>query len=438
MNRDKYTSSNARQSDPDGLVFPDSRDLECQVLADLIANADMAVTIRGIVNGEMFTNQGLQRAWSTINGMIDQGTTVDVATVGSRIDRETIISILGKNPGLQLATVDHCRALAEMATRRVVFSRCYEMMVLAGNSGTPFSDLVARPGRLVDELAGLTGEAGTQTVVDVLNDYADELQDRANGTISRIPTGFPLLDSAILGGWSAGNLIVLAARPSVGKSALMLQMALSATRAGFPATVYSLEMPNRDLGQRLVLSTGEVTQDDLTTDRNVRILDWTKVERANHHFDNLPLQFNTRLRTLDEICNDVTLQHQRGRCSVAFIDHLHIISGGDARATSYQAITERTRRFKLLAMDCGIPVVLLCQLNRMSEMDNRPPELRDLRDSGSIEQDADIVLMLSRHDNTLTDPDVDLWIRKNRNGRAGICVGLTGDVRRGFNAFSQR
>ena len=193
------------------------------------------------------------------------------------------------------------------------------------------------------------------------------------------------------------------------------------------------------MGQRLVLSTGDVRQYEIGTDHAVQSLDWNKLERANGRFDNLPLWFNTRLRTMDEICNDIMLQHQRGRCKVAFVDHLHIIAGADNRQSSYQAITERTRRFKLLAMDLGIPIVVLCQLNRMSDNETRPPELRDLRDSGSIEQDADIVLMLARHDgNNLTDPNVDMWIRKNRNGKTGNYVGLTGDTTRGFTTFYQR
>jgi replicative DNA helicase len=90
-------------------------------------------------------------------------------------------------------------------------------------------------------------------------------------------------------------------------------------------------------------------------------------------------------------------------------------------------------------MDLGIPVVVLCQLNRMSDNEIRPPELRDLRDSGSIEQDADIVLMLARHNgNGLMDPNVDMWIRKNRNGVTGNYVGLKGDINRGFTVFYQR
>ena len=89
-------------------------------------------------------------------------------------------------------------------------------------------------------------------------------------------------------------------------------------------------------------------------------------------------------------------------------------------------------------MECGIPIVLLCQLNRMSEMENRPPDFRDLRDSGSIEQDADIVLMLARHTNVKSDPNVDMWVRKNRQGKTDLCIGLTGDVTRGFTVFYGR
>ena len=424
----------------DGVEVPDTRRLECQVLADLISNPDMIGTVRGYIDRSMFTNDRFQRVWDILNDMATDGSTIDVATVGAKVGRETLMELMGATPALTMGTLDHCRALSEMSTRRFVFLRAYEIMTRAGNPGSDMAGLLSMPGDLVADLSGrVRAGATTRNVVDILNDFADELQDQANGNVSRVPTGFPNLDINILGGWTGGNLIIMSARPSVGKSAIMLQMAVEASRAGFPATVYSLEMPTRDLGQRLVLSTGDVRQYEIATDHAVQSLDWNKLERANGRFDNLPLWFNTRLRTMDEICNDIMLQHQRGRCKVAFVDHLHIIAGADTRQTSYQAITERTRRFKLLAMDLGIPIVVLCQLNRMSDNETRPPELRDLRDSGSIEQDADIVLMLARHDgNNLTDPNVDMWIRKNRNGKTGNYVGLTGDTTRGFTTFYQR
>ena len=435
-------TSTIKTADPDGFKMPDSSTLELQLLSDLIDNPDLIPTVRTSVTKGMFTTPGTQRAWTVLNEMVDAGTTIDLTTVQTRIDRDTVISIVRHSPSTQTGTMDHCRALMEMSTRRLVWARAYEMLCRAGDTGTEMSSLLMMPGDLVSELAGRSRiGAETRSITDVLNSYADELQDRARGKVRKIPTGIPRLDYAIMGGWSNGNLIVVSARPSVGKSAVMLQMALSASRAGFPATIYSLEMPDEDLGQRMVLSTGYVRPRDVANDYAVQALDWDQVERANSAFDNdkETLWVNTSLRSLDEICNDIVLQHQLGRCSIAFIDHLHIISGGDSSRSMYQAVTERTRRFKSLAMSLGIPIVLLCQLNRMSDTDNRPPELRDLRDSGSIEQDADIVLMLDRHTKAKTDPQVDVWVRKNRNG--GIPyepIALLGDFSRGFTVFTDR
>lgn len=433
------SSQNYIDIDNNSFRIPETRSLECQVLADLVSNPDMIPTARGIVTRDMFSNEDLQRTWDILNDMSNKGATIDLTTISARIDKTTLMDIIRPSSGLISETMDHCRALVEMSTRRLVFSRCYNIMTRAGNPGTDYSELLSMPGDLVAELSGRvrTG-ASTQTVGDVLNDWADDVQERATGTLTRVPTGVPGLDEVVFGGWNGGNLIVMSARPSVGKSAMMLQMAVKAGRSGFPATVYSLEMPNTEIGQRLSCSTGEIKQWDIRDDEAVKHLDWGKVERAISQFDNVPLYFNTRLKTMDEICNDITLQHQRGRCSVAFIDHLHIIAGTNNRLNSYQQISERTRRFKLLAMECGIPIILLCQLNRLSESEHRPPDLRDLRDSGSIEQDADIVLMLCRHTNDRSDPEIDMWVRKNRQGRADVRIELTGDVQRGFTVFHSR
>lgn len=412
-----------------GLRTPDSCNLERQVLADLIANPGIIPTARGIVNRAAFSVEAYRRAWNTINEMVDQGITVDLSTVSARIDPDTRNELMRPTPGLEIETMDHCRALSEMFTRRSLFLRCYEIMTRASNPGTDFAELLSMPGNLVDDLTTTTrAGAATQCVGDVLNDLADTIEaDQVNqdtGKRSRIPTGIPMLDKMTYNGFGAGDLIVLAARPSVGKTAVMLQMALAASRAGFPVMVYSLEMTNRQLGQRLVFSTGYVTPGQLANNA----VQWPDLERANGVFDGLPLYFNDKCKTLDEICNDIMLNHQRGRCAIAFIDHLHRIRNTDHRQSMYMAITERSAQFKDLAMECGIPVVLLSQLNRMSESENRPPDLPDLRDSGSIEQDSDIVLMLERATHTRSDPNVNMWVRKNKQGEAGeICIRLRGN-----------
>ena len=411
---------------PDGLIAPESWNLECQVLADLIVNPDIIPTARGIVNRSVFSVEAFQRAWDTINDMTDQGITVDLATVSARVDRDTLNSLLGRSPSLTNETMDHCQALAEISTRRLLFTRAYEIMARASNPGTDFAELLSMPGNLVADLTATTrAGASTQTVEDVLNEFATAVDadqvNQATGKRSRVPTGFPMLDKLTYDGFGKGNLIVLSARPSVGKSAIMLQMALASSRAGFQTTIYSLEMTPREYGQRLTISTGLVTPGQLAN----HTVNWDNMERAIGQFDGLPLRLNCKCKTMDEICNDILLNHQRGRCSIAFIDHLHRIKPTDNRQTPYQAVTEMTGRFKSLAMECDIPVVLLAQLNRMSETENRPPDLRDLRDSGSIEQDADIVLMLERA--TRSDPNMNMWVRKNRQGEAGnICIRLRG------------
>ena len=427
-----------KQPTPEGLRIPESMGLERQVLADLIANPDIIPTARGILNRSLFSVEAYCRVWDILNDMTDQGATVDLATISSKVTRETLNDLLGPTPAGIVGTEDHCRALVEVATRRLIFFRAYDIMTRAENPGTDYSELLSMPGNLVADLTATTrAGAGTQGVADVLNELAESIQaDQVNGATgkrSRVPTGIPMLDKLTYNGFLGGNLVVLSARPSVGKTAIMLQMALSASRAGFPTTVYSLEMTNRELAQRLVFSTGYVTPGQLANNT----VNWTNLERANGEFDGLPLRFNDKCQTLDEICNDIKLNQARGRCSIAFIDHLHRIRATDPRQSSYQAVTERTGRFKSLAMECGIPVVVLAQLNRMSETEKRPPDLPDLRDSGSIEQDGDIVLMLERANGSRSDPDVNMWVRKNRQGEAGnICIGLTGSM--SFTVFHEK
>lgn len=421
----------------DGLMVPDSTDLERQVLADLIGDPGLIPTARGIVTGSVFSVEEYKRVWDAINSMTDQGVTIDWSTISTRIGRDTLTALMGPSPGFANETMDHCRALVEMSTRRLVFSRAYEIAVRAGNPGTDFAELLAMPGNLVADLNATTRVGpSTQTVTEILNEWADLIQtdqvNKANGKRSRVPTGFPMLDKLTYNGFVGGNLIVLSARPSVGKTAIMLQMAVEASRAGFPAKVYSLEMPLRELAQRFMFSTGFVTPGQVANSS----VNWNDVEHGIGYFDGLPLEFNDRCQTLDEICNDIVLSHQRGRCEIAFIDHLHCMRSTDSRQSLYQAITDRTRRCKNLAMQCKIPVVLLSQLNRMSETENRPPDLFDLRDSGSIEQDADIVLMLERATHTRSDPNVNMWVRKNKQGEAGnICIRLRGN--RSFTVFNE-
>lgn len=423
--------------DLDGLRVPDSRGLECQVLADLVSNPDMIPTVRAYVNETMFSVDAFRQLWAVMNEMAVQGITVDISTVCARTDPGTATAILQKTGSTYTGTTDHCRMLVEMATRRLLFTRAYDIMTKAGNPGFDYNSLLSMPGDMVNEMQDMARRgAEPQSVSDVLNETASEIQDdqeaNAIGKRTRIPTGFPMLDKLLFKGFKGGNLAVLSARPSVGKSAVMLQMAVTASRAGFATRVYSLEMTNTETGRRLLCSTGMVTPKAISDKMN-----WEDAEKAIGQFDRLPLWFEDRLQTLDEICNDIVLHNQRGQCDIAFIDQLNKIRATDPRQSLYMAITERTGRFKSLAMGCKIPIVLMCQLNRNPESEGRSPDLCDLRDSGSIEQDADIVLMMERVTRSREDDNINMWVRKNRNGKAGnICIKITGS--NAFTSFTEQ
>ena len=230
-----------------------------------------------------------------------------------------------------------------------------------------------------------------------------------------MPTGFRTLDFLTYGGFNKGNLVILAARPSVGKTAVMLQMALAAARAGKKVNLFNLEMTNTELAQRMLFSSGRITPLQMARGD----VEWNDYEVASGEYAKQPMYLNDSARTLEEIKARITLNHQARKCDIVFIDYLGLIKMSNKSSNLSQAIAETTKELKHIAKDCGIPLVLLCQLNRASASEKRPPEMYDLRDSGGIEQDADIILMLEKATDEEDGKDINIWVRKNRQGKAG-------------------
>ena len=196
-------------------------------------------------------------------------------------------------------------------------------------------------------------------------------------------------------------------------------MAQKAAKDGKKPTIYSLEMTSKELVQRLIVGTGLVSTYEIVS-RNVN---WEKYENAVAMAVHPNLRINDKAKSLDELCTKIMLDAQTGQCDVAFIDYLGLIRYDDRRKTLAQVIGDITKRLKNVAGECNIPVVLLCQLNRESAKENRAPQLTDLRDSGSIEQDADVVMMLERprgEMGVVEDNKINVWVRKNRNGKCNF------------------
>ena len=209
-----------------------------------------------------------------------------------------------------------------------------------------------------------------------------------------VKTGFTLLDHHFRGGLRGGNVMVLAARPGVGKTAVTLALIRSVMEQGLRAKLYSLEMPATEIAERFMFSLGGL---DMWSTRTGE-LDRDAFDNAVDKVKGWGLTIEDSLSNIGDIVSDAAILHQRGEVDVIFIDHLRLLRTGDPKLDSniYARTCEITRQVKGLALKSMLPVVYCCQLNRDSPRLDKDPDLQDLRDSGSIEEDADKVVFLRR------------------------------------------
>jgi replicative DNA helicase len=401
--------------------LPDSLSTELQILADIITLPETLKEAERVITPDMFSDDRCRDAYNALRDMAKQGMIIDLPTCYGRIDRDImqkgVLQMMG-NVGGGSTALQHYSMLKDFHIKRKCYFKAVELLMKSADTKTSANDLIGSVSQMADNLRKeVDAEKGTQHISEVLNDLGAQIEEtmknRAEGKVLRIPTGFYTLDFLTYGGFNAGNLVILAARPSVGKTAIMLQMAKAAAYAGKSVNLFNLEMTNTELAQRFLFSTGYLSPLQVAKGEVV----WQDFEHATGQFSSKPIYLNDSAASDDEIISHITLNSQAGKCDIAFIDYLGLIQTS-GKASIYQAISDVTKRLKQTAKACKIPIVLLCQLNRASASENRSPQLFDLRDSGSIEQDADIVLMLERAGDE-EERDVNMWVRKNRQGKAG-------------------
>ena len=398
--------------------MPSTFETETVVIADLIAAPDLIPEAQTILRPELFEDYNSRRAWEILQDKLKSGEAIDLTTVGTNLDQtfftKHLLPKIISSTGSGAFVAEHCRTLSLLHSRKLAYQAGIE---LVRQSSTASEDmLIGIVEALKTEITNSQPESGTVSAISAVNTLFDNLQ---SGGAMRITSGLTILDTLTGGGFTPGQLIILAARPSVGKTALALQMAQTSANAGFKTTFYSLEMTSDELAERLLISIGKVSRSSIDQK------DWPALEEAASGIPER-LQINDRLSSLDRIIADMTLANRSGQLDAVFIDYLGLIAPLDPKALPVHDLANRTRRLKQAAKQLGVPIVLLSQLNRNSATEGRPPQLFDLRDSGGIEQDADLVLMLESVANTESEyPDLNLWVRKNRQGKRDIKIRLS-------------
>lgn len=311
----------------------------------------------------------------------------------------------------------------EVAREASLFSRKL-LEDINKNTDEVFSVLDQANANVVNLLSNVASD-GIVPVKDVFDSLAMKLTNKSQGKEDGVKTGFVDIDN-LIHCLQKKSMIVLAARPSVGKTALALNIAKNVitSKDNKPVLFFSLEMSREEIGKRLLADiTGMSSTKFGTGFCNNNIL----IQKMGESKD-LPLFIDeTPVTTIFEIKAKAKYFNKKHPLGLIIIDYLQLINGSDKRIPREQQIAEISKGVKSLAKELDVPVLVLSQLNRSAEKENREPRLSDLRESGSIEQDADVVLLLSKkindkeEENPYSDNDLrTLIVAKNRNGEVGV------------------
>jgi replicative DNA helicase len=297
-------------------------------------------------------------------------------------------------------------------------------------SGEP-RELSERAEKLLFDVAHKEQASDFRLLSEILHEEVDRLEKLSTGELEMTgtPSGFRDID-AITGGFQPGNLIIVAARPAMGKSALVANIAENVTmKHQQPVAFFSLEMSEVELAQRFIACRARISGDKLRKGQ-VTQKDWPKVVRACNELEQAPLWFDdsSDLGILDLRAKARRLHAQaqaQGGLGLIIVDYLQLMRSDDPRANRVEQVAQMSRGLKILARELNVPVLAISQLSRAPEQRTPPrPQLSDLRESGSIEQDADLVAFLYREDyyrDYEDEPDglADVIIAKHRNGPIG-------------------
>lgn len=422
---------------------PHSIEAEQSVIGGLLLENEALDKIADILRAEDFYQFDHKTIFQHIAKLIERNRPADIVTVAESLESTAELSTIGGIAYLaslaqNTPTAANIRPYAEIVRERAIMRK----LVTVGSSiaESAYSPNGRDAQQLLDEAeakifqiaeGGQRSSQGFQDIKELLPQVAeriDMLFSRDNQSdVTGIPTGFSDLDS-MTSGFQGGDLIIVAGRPSMGKTAFSLNIAENvALDTGLPVAVFSMEMASTQLAMRMIGSVGRLDQHRMRTGR-LEDEDWEKLTTALGKLNEAPIFIDegAGLSSFDVRARARRLHRQCGKLGLIVIDYLQLMSApagkqGENRATE---ISEISRSLKALAKELDCPVVAISQLNRSVEQrPDKRPVMSDLRESGAIEQDADLILFIYRDE--VYNPDsedkgtAEIIVGKQRNGPIG-------------------
>src|ERR1700685_1756115 len=326
---------------------------------------------------------------------------------------------------------EYGRIVRDNAQMRALLTASYEIQASVVSREAPARELVERAERSMLEGAHDDRQKKIRPIAEILDDEPDSPHKLrvSHAPLIGTPSGFKDLDGKT-GGFHPGNLIVIAARPSMGKSALVANIAENAALAGYPVALFSLEMSESELAQRFVASQARINGEDLRRG-NVPERQWPKIMEARQRLADAKLFIDDSSDTgvLEVRAKARRLHHQiEGGLKLIIIDYLQLMRHEGRVESRVEQVGQISRGLKGLARELNVPVIALSQLSRAVEQrgGDKKPILSDLRESGQIEQDSDLVMFIYREEYYDRDSErpgeADIIIAKHRNGPVGEVV----------------
>jgi replicative DNA helicase len=422
---------------------PHSVEAEQSVLGGLLLEGGALDKIADLLAEDDFYRREHRLIFQQIVQLAEKAKPVDVITVAESLERAGELDKVGGLPYLggladRVPSAANVRRYAEIVRERSILRKLAEVGTdIASSAYNPTGRDAAQ---LLDEAetkvleiaeAGSKGKQGFVSMPPLLSKVVERIEtlySRDNPSdITGTATGFTDLDR-MTSGLQAGDLIIVAGRPSMGKTAFSINIAENVALEGkLPVAIFSMEMGANQLAMRMLGSVGKLNQHDLRTGR-LQDDDWGRLTHALGKLNDAPIHIDesAALTALDLRARARRLYRQTNGLGLIVVDYLQLMSSNEGRASENRAteISEISRSLKALAKELNVPVVALSQLNRsLEQRPNKRPVMSDLRESGAIEQDADLILFIYRDEVYNSDSSdkgkAEIIIGKQRNGPIG-------------------
>ncbi len=414
---------------------PQNLDAERSVLGSMLLSNDAIDEVASFLKAAHFYLDPHQRIYGTICRMRDRGlSAIDPVTLAEELGREKLLEETGGPAYLHeiLETVPHAAHVRyyadivhEKYIQRTLIGTCTEVLKSCYDSSKTADEVLREAEQKVFAILEQQESDAKLSIGEILLETFSRISDRMQspGNISGLATSFVDIDH-LTTGFQPAELIILAARPSMGKTALICNWADGIARSGSGVLLFSLEQSKLELAERFLcmaaqLDGHKLRSGDIDEEQRQKLLD------ASHELSEIPIFIDDHparnTAQIGAIARRLRRQHQIG---LIVIDYLQLIEPDDRRAPREQQIAQITRRLKQLSKELNVPLIALAQLNRGVELrEEKRPRLADLRESGAIEQDADLVLFLHRPD--MYDPadrpgEAEVIVAKHRSGPTGI------------------